>query len=109
MRFYDFSPERKAEYRRRIERIKEKHPDTHFSSEAARELICAAMGIRYYRAAINMASELGDTRLCEEIYKENQIYKKVHDVINVRYSSMKETPLMNAVQRKRLGTAEWLL
>lgn len=109
MRFYDYSPEKLAEYKCHIKKAKERTPDLHEPSEAARECLPYAMGLRYYKGAINMAAELGDTKLCEYIYKENQIYKKHPDVINARYGEGKWTPLMNAVARKRLGTAEWLL
>ena len=109
MRFYDFSPERKLEYKRRIQKIKERTPDFHEPSEAARECLVYAMGLRYYKEAINMAAELGDTKLCEHICKENQIYRNHPDVVNARCGKRKWTPLMNAVNRRRLGTAEWLL
>jgi len=103
MRFHDFSDDKLAEYERRIKRIKEKHPTTFYPSETPRRRLNFTMYLGDDKNAINMAAALGDTQLCQHIYRGNP------EVIDAKYSENGDTPLMNAVQRKRLGTAEWLL
>lgn len=131
MKIFDkLSPERQEEYWRRIRRVKEAHPDTYFPSYyhhimsevdmmAAKSCLTAqeafncavwpfcfsgipASAQRYASDALLHAAALGDTEKCEFLYKElwADIDKKNSDG---------ETPLLKAVQRKRLGTAEWLL
>ncbi len=102
MRFYDFSPERTAEYMRRINRVIKAHPYDRYPSQFDRDFLCYAMRLNLTSTSMNMASRLGDTKLCEKIYSEKS------NTINAK-DNKGNTPLMNAVQRKRLGTAEWLL
>lgn len=102
MRFYDYSDTKIAEYKRRIAQVKDAHPYTRYPSEQARTLLPFAMYLRD-KNAINMAAQLGDTKLCQYLYHENS------DIVNTKYPGSGNTPLMNAVERKRLGTAEWLL
>ncbi len=109
MRYYVPMSERYEEYKARVERVKERHPDIEFRSDKVKALLCMAMYLRYYTGAMNMAAEIGDTELCNKIYSENERLGKYRDVINATFSKHQVTPLLRAVQNKRLGTAEWLL
>ena len=125
--FKKLSPERKKEYARRMKHVKEVHPDTYFSSdyhrkmflinmigidgmlsiEAAAPWFCRSAGIpssvqKLAGDAMIHAAALGDVDECK--FLRNELWAQLD-----RKDIEGNTGLMNAVQHKRLGTAEWLL
>ena len=135
MRFYDFSPEKREEYMRRIRRVKATHPGFEYSSEHYWDMVTYCLsgtGIKHIKDADEMKKRpdlmglrewilsskepspnlikstlpylapLGDTKLCDRVFQTGMVDINAKDKEG-------NTGLMNAVQRKRLGTAEWLL
>ena len=125
--FEKLSPERKEEYAQRIKAVKKAHPNTYFPSDYHRTMLtinmmgingmlaieesapwfCRSSGIpssvqKLAGDAMIHAAALGDTKECEFLRKDlwANLDRKDHDG---------DTALLNAVMRKRLGTAEWLL
>ncbi|MGN0919181.1 MAG: ankyrin repeat domain-containing protein [Alphaproteobacteria bacterium] len=125
--FNKLSPERREEYVRRMNKVKKEHPDTYFPSDYHRTMLTIGMGgIDLMLTAEEMApwffrsggipssvqklagdtmihaAALGDTEECDFLQK------KLWGNINKK-NSKGDTPLSCAIERKRLGTAEWLL
>ena len=125
--FNKLSPERRKEYVQRIQRVKKAHPDTYFPSNYHRTMMtvdmlgidnmlsieeyapwfCRSRGIpssvqKMASDAIIHAAALGDLVECDFLRKElwADVNKKDFDG---------DTALLCAIERKRLGAAEWLL
>ena len=135
MRFYDFPPERRAEYIRRIKEVKVAHPDIKYPSEKYWDMVTyclAGSEIKHIKnldemrentdlfelrkwilsakkpfpnlikSTLPYLAPLGDTHLCDKVFQTGLVDIDAKDTTG-------NTGLMNAVERKRLGTAEWLL
>lgn len=135
MRFYDFSSEKRKEYMRRIRAVKATHPGVKYPSEKYWNKVTYCLsgtGIQHIKNADEMGSNddllgvrkwilsrnepnrdlikktlpylapLGDTKLCDKVFQTGLVDIDAKD-------DKGNTGLMNAVERKRLGTAEWLL
>ena len=131
MVYKDLSPERKAEYRRRIEKIKKAHPDKFYPSEYHSRIVGAYAitmenMLRFYKQfeaaawpfilwdevpprvrkvaslSLSHTAAMGDKGLCEALWTELGADVDFKDKEG-------NTALLKAVERKRLGVAEWLL
>ena len=128
MNIYEkLSPERREKYRMRVEKIKKANPDAFFPSEYHKRMLgINLIGIdgmnglrrafpiisRIFRSDITMkqyagqalahAAAIGDLALCRKLYTD------IHAPLDTK-DEKGHTQLMNAVKRKRLGVAEYLL
>ena len=132
MAYKDWSDERKAEYKRRIEKIKKANPDAFYPSSYHKTMkgvfLLAAFAmwkedLAYKRAlfpfvcwsfkpyhrtrkfaqeALIHAAALGNKEVCKNIHKDFETD------INAKDKKGK-TALMKSVERKRLQVAQWLL
>ena len=108
-----YTKEHMHAYRERVARFKQRHPEAKLPAIDRRDLVIASMVIRGYRNAMLLSAELGDIKTFEYICEEKQAgrhgWDKIPDIINVEGRTEKDTPLLCAIQRKRLGAAKWLL
>jgi len=108
-----YTKEHMHAYRERVARFKQRHPEAKLPAIDRRDLLIVSMAISGYRNGMLLAAELGDIKTFEYICEERQAgrdgWEKIPDIINVEGRTEKETPLLCAIERKRLGAAEWLL
>ena len=132
MAYKDWSDERKAEYNRRIEKIKKAHPETFYPSsyhetmkwvflQAACTMWQADIAFKkavfpfagwspkpfrhtrkFAQEALIHAAALGDKETCENIHKDFETDINVKD-------KKGNTALLTSVERKRLQVTQWLL
>ncbi len=133
MAYKDWSDERKAEYKRRVEKIMEAHPDTFYPSKYHETMkwVCLEAAIamwqtdiayrcaifpfggwsekpspysrKFAEEALMHAAALGDKELCENIHKDFETD------INAKTGTKRDTALLASVERKRLQATRWLL